>query len=203
MSTRSKGQIAYMNRGRGNNQLNRDLRKKEALEYQQMLKDISNLEEEISKSQNFNKSSNSFKHETHYAEARSTSSSQSSKRTVYNPSFVKDNLGSFATNKANKENTPVYDMIRNASIEIECNAAGRDKKPRKLDSNSALLNQEDMDDGDSIHELREKIHKLQLKDAIQRQEISKLKRQNEQINKDVTDLEHKVMKLEQSRKTVC
>ena len=55
---------------------------------------------------------------------------------------------------------------------------------------------------DIIAQLREIIHKLQLKDAIQRQENSKLKRQNDNIKKEAHKLEEKIYKLEKARKIV-
>lgn len=53
-----------------------------------------------------------------------------------------------------------------------------------------------------VGQLREIIHKLQLKDAIQRQEITKLKRANEKIKREAEELEAKVQKLELARQMV-
>ena len=55
---------------------------------------------------------------------------------------------------------------------------------------------------DIVAQLREIIHKLQLKDAIQRQEISKLKKKNGNIRKDAQNLEGKIHKLEKARHIV-
>ncbi len=48
----------------------------------------------------------------------------------------------------------------------------------------------------TIDKLKEKIHQLQLKDAIQRQEITKLKKVNDRIQQDSVALEQKVYSLE-------
>ena len=55
---------------------------------------------------------------------------------------------------------------------------------------------------DIIAQLREIIHKLQMKDAIYRHEISKLKRHNDNIKKEAQINEEKIHKLEKARKIV-
>jgi len=53
-----------------------------------------------------------------------------------------------------------------------------------------------MGHNNTIEKLKEKIHQLQLKDAIQRQEINKLKKVNDKIQQDSMALEQKVYSLE-------
>jgi len=54
----------------------------------------------------------------------------------------------------------------------------------------------------TIEKLKEKIHQLQLKDAIQRQEITKLKKVNDKIQQDSMALEQKVYSLEKLQTNV-
>ena len=54
----------------------------------------------------------------------------------------------------------------------------------------------------TIEKLKEKIHQLQLKDAIQRQEITKLKKVNDKIQQDSIALEQKVYSLEKLKTIV-
>lgn len=57
-------------------------------------------------------------------------------------------------------------------------------------------------DIETIKRLKEMIYKLQLKDAIQRQEISKLKKTNEKIRSDSHVLADKVESLERTQGVV-
>jgi len=53
-----------------------------------------------------------------------------------------------------------------------------------------------------VSQLREIIHKLQLQDAVHRQELKKLKKQNSSLKENVTTLEAKVQDLEKARQLV-
>ena len=53
-----------------------------------------------------------------------------------------------------------------------------------------------------VSQLREIIHKLQLQDAVHRQELKKLKKHNSSLKENVASLEVKVQELEKARQIV-
>jgi len=85
---------------------------------------------------------------------------------------------------------------------VNVNNENNEQSPIKYNPTNPLANLAHFTQAEVINQLKENLHKLQLKDAVQRLENAKLRKLNSQLKQENETLKDQVDKLEAARQMV-